>query len=135
LDPNGDIITFDPTVFDNPGVAITPTQGEITIAETTQVLIDGTTGGGTLGVTIEAPPYSHIFKIENFTAAPTIELKGLTLTGAQAGSGGGAIDTIEDLIVRDSIYTCSQGGQEGGGIRANGAEVVFPVTMDLRSET
>jgi predicted outer membrane repeat protein len=106
-------------------IALSGSAGEIAISDT--LIINGL---GANVLTIDAGGNSRIFNIENASANPTIELKGLTLTGGTVSGPGGAIRTTEDLTVRDSVVTGNSASGRGGGIYvANGILNVIDTTI------
>lgn len=117
LDPE-DIIIFDQSVFSN-GDPIELTQGQITISETTRLVIDASmltngiiidASGNDPTPTVNNGDGSRIFDI----TAGEIELIALTLTGGDSSNeagrfaGGGALRSVGVLTIRDCLFTGSR---------------------------
>ena len=76
-------------------------------------------GLGAERLTIDANHSSRIFSIDDgLAAAANILITGMTLTGGSTSRDGGAIDSQENLYLRDIIVTYSS-ANEGGGVFAS----------------
>lgn len=113
-----DIIKFDESVFGSGGTILL-TQGELSITESNQLIIDGRDSSGEpLGVTIDADNGTDgIFNTQDgfrifhvLSGSGQIEINGLTLTGGDPNSSGGAIYSTEDLTVKNTTITGCAGG-------------------------
>jgi hypothetical protein len=103
---DNDTIGFDPTVFGTPR---TITLGGTQLPVDVDVTISGP--GASL-LTIDANGQSRIFQVP---AGRTASISGLTLTGANSGSFGGAINNGGKLTLSSSILSNNE-ADEGGGI-------------------
>ncbi|MGB3403331.1 MAG: calcium-binding protein [Microcoleaceae cyanobacterium] len=117
----GDFINFDPSIA---GDTITLSNGELTIDKT--LIIDG---DETNPVTVDAAGSSRVFLVDS--AASSVAIDGLTITGGQAGGAtpsGGGISNRGDLTITNSTITGNT-ASNGGGIRNYGTLSVIDSTV------
>ncbi len=106
LVPGADEITFD---FGHDGPAtILLSQGELKITD--DLIING---GNAVRLTIDAQQWSRIFNIWNSQSRPqSVTLAGMTLTGGDSG----AIYSISDLTIRDSVLSGNKNTNFASGV-------------------
>ena len=108
--PGADTVTFDPVVFGTPQT-ISLVQGELLVSSDVTIL-----GPGAGSLTLVATPNARVMRISDASAAVNnVVLEGLTLTGGNVTSNGGAIEVAENLTLRRSIIRGNQ-ASNGGGI-------------------
>ncbi len=78
---------------------------------------------------------SRIFNIDDGDANTTIdvEIRGVTLAGADISGDGGAILSLENLTVANAIVTGNAAGNDGGGIYATGMSTITASTFSENS--
>ena len=124
-------ITFDPVLFSTPQTIALDSQLP-TIDEGVQIV-----GPGADLLTIDAQQNDRVFNVDDGTASNIfVEISGLTLTGGQAVHGG-AIRSVENLTVKQSIISGNQtvGLSFGGGIFAGGTGALTVQDSTLSGNT
>jgi parallel beta-helix repeat protein len=101
-------ITFDPAVFGTTPQTITLTLGELTLTDPDTVTIQGPWANL---LTVNGGGKSRVFDVEGGSAA----ISGLTVSGGQAGSGGGLYNDGGSLTLTDCTVT-DNSAQYGGGV-------------------
>ena len=105
------VIRFDDSMVDQ---TIVLSNGELPVSNSITMI-----GLGAERLTIDANHSSRIFSIDDgLAAAANILITGMTLTGGSTSGDGGAIDSQENLHLRDIIVTDSS-ANEGGGVFAS----------------
>ncbi len=119
------VITFSPTL--NGGTIALTSLGQISI--TKSITIRGP-GSGLLTVKAYDPTPaaktgdgSRVFNVDNGNGATvdlTAVIAGLTLTGGDVTGSGGAISSVENLMLQDVVVSSSFATVSGGGLRESG---------------
>jgi hypothetical protein len=113
---DGDAIQFDPTVRGT--ITLAAENPAITILRNVTIQ-----GPGPSGLTIDANGHQFAFEVPR---AANVTISGLTLTGAQNPTRGGAVDVSLDatLSVSNCQFLNNQAGVAGGGIMNEGGVVL-----------
>ena len=124
-----DTVDFDAALD---GQTITLTGGEIAIGD--DLLIDGL---GADRLAISGNSASRVFTADDGAGGyAAITLRDLTITGGLAGAGnGGAIRSVEDLTIENSIVSNSAANSGGGVYSRNGTLVIRSSTITGNTST
>ena len=125
--PEAETIVFDPTVFAS-AQTITLTNGELSITD--DVKIEGT---GAKLLTIDAGGQSRILSVNdgNDSNHLNVILEGMTFTGGDSNTTGGAITNRENLTVKSMALSGNSAASTGGAIdHAIGTLTVTGSTVD-----
>jgi trimeric autotransporter adhesin len=122
LDANGDAAADDIVFQSGLSGTITLTTGKLSIKEAVNIQ-----GPGADSLTINGNHSSQIFYLDTNTNGSLVTMSGLTMTGAQGGSGG-AIQLYDGaLTLTDCVITGNTSGNDGGAIyQQNGGD---PLTL------
>ena len=122
-----DTITFEPSVFDVPQTILLDLN-DLPIND--DLTIDGPTAGT---LTIDANDNSQIFRI--FEAETDANLNRLTLTGGNGIFGGAIANIGANLTIVDSTITGNQATSGGGGIDSYGGATLMLVNSTITGNT
>ncbi len=108
-----DVIDFDPQLA---GQTITLSLGELVVTDSLTI-----NGLGADQLTIDAQGNSRLFNIDdgNSNFAVAVEIRGMKLTGGNTAGVGGAVRSLESLILVDSAVSGNTATVNGGGVYAH----------------
>ena len=118
-------IAFDKTVFKTPQtISLDPALGQLELSDTTGT---ETIAGPTAGVTVSAGGNSRVFQIDG---SVTAAISGMTITGGNAGAGGGlwndgGVTTLTNCKVTGNTATAASGFGGGGVYTSSGGTTML----------
>ena len=90
---------------------ITLTSGHLYIADSVDIQ-----GPGPAVITVDGNNNGRVFYLYNGDALIDVTISGLTVTGGNAGQGGGIIDFSENMTLDNVVVTGNEAAIRGGGI-------------------
>ena len=137
--PGADTITFGDGSASG-GTNFTDDVADTIVTNNAELLItDSLTiiGPGSDKLIISGENQTRIFKIDNGDLGSLIdvEISGITATNGNASGSGGAIESFENLTIRESKITNNTAAVQGGGIHADSTGTLKLLNSELTENT